>query len=337
MGMSKKQKFLIASIALIAISFQAAGPLDRYFAGGVVAPELLAKNLTGQIHLITGANTGIGYEAAKQLAKQGAEVVLACRSASRCEGARQKIASEVPNAQVSCMDLDLSSLAAVRVFADQFKQKYSKLDALINNAGVMFPPYEKTVDGFELQWGTNHLGHYLLTELLLDLLKATPSSRIVMVSSRAHQEGTMNKFEDYNWETRVYDRLRPYAASKLANLLYAKSLGHRLAGTGVTAVSLHPGVITTELTRHIPFADKLVEWFGPFVHIFLKTPWEGAATTLHTVLADDLVNGAYYADCAVLHSPNKEAHSDELAAQLDALSAKLVGLETTTTAATATA
>lgn len=233
------------------------------------------------------------------------------------------------------MVLDLASLASVRSFAAAFNAAFDRLDTLILNAGVMFPPFGRTVDGFETTFGTNHLGHFLLTGLLLDKVKAAaPGSRIISVSSRAHERGHID-FEDLNYEkggAEAYGAMgfAAYSQSKLANVLHAQELARRLQGTGVAAVSLHPGVVRTELLRHWPAIAAASEHvLAPISYVFTKSSWEGAQTTLQTALSDDVFanSGAYYADCAVKVSPNPEAHDAAIAGKLWEVSEKLVGMK----------
>jgi NAD(P)-dependent dehydrogenase (short-subunit alcohol dehydrogenase family) len=233
----------------------------------------------------------------------------------------------------------------VRDFARDFLAAFSQLNGLVNNAGVMNTPYGRTVDGFEMQFGVNHLGHYLLTELLLDRIRHTAPSRIVCVSSAYHdkafgREGRID-FDDLHFERRRYDGWEAYAQSKLANVLHARALARRLEGSGVTAVSLHPGWVRTNLIR-----TTLPVWvqdvlLGPVLKLGgMIEPWEGAQTTLHCLLSPEVVQhpGAFFSQTGVyrkrqlnrggwpLESPNPNALDDALAAALDGCSRQLVGL-----------
>jgi NAD(P)-dependent dehydrogenase (short-subunit alcohol dehydrogenase family) len=180
----------------------------------------------GKVVVVTGSSSGLGYETAKVLANKNAAVIVAVRNEVKGNAAVESIKVENPNTDIQVMLLDLSNLESIHKFTENFKKKFNKLDLLINNAGVMNPPYTKTKDGFELQFGTNHLGHFALTGLLIDLIKMTPNSRIVNVSSTAHKIGKLN-FEDLNWETRPYKKMRSYGDSKLANLYFSKELQRR--------------------------------------------------------------------------------------------------------------
>ena len=204
-------------------------------------------DLTGKVAVITGANSGLGFEAANILAAKGARVVLAVRDVVKGEQAAQEIKGVVPAASLEVLSLDLASLASARRFAEAFPAAYSRLDMLINNAGVMAIPRRVTADGFEMQFGTNHVGHFALTGLLLPLILKTPSSRIVTVSSGAHMFGKIN-FDDLQSE-RSYSKFGVYGQSKLANLLFAYELQRRLeaAGSGAISVAAHPGYASTNL------------------------------------------------------------------------------------------
>ena len=200
--------------------------------------------------IITGGNTGIGKETAIDLAKRKARVILACRSEERGETAAAQIRRITKNDDVVYRHLDLASLASVRQFCEAVLQDEARIDILINNAGIMRCPYWKTEDGFEMQIGVNHFGHFLLTNLLLPRLKEAPSARVVTVSSKAYRWSKGIQFDDINSEN-DYDPSSAYGQSKLANVLFTRSLARRLAGSTVTTNCLHPGVIWTELGRHM--------------------------------------------------------------------------------------
>ncbi|KAI8511302.1 hypothetical protein Bbelb_104020 [Branchiostoma belcheri] len=221
------------------------GP-SRRCRGGVCRSE---AKLDGKTVIITGSNTGIGKVTAKDMARRGARVIMACRDLTRAEAAASEIRQETGNENVVVEKLDLASLASVREFATKINEQEGQLDILINNAGIMFCPQWKTADGFEMQFGTNHLGHFLLTNLLLDKIKASAPSRIVVVASLAHESGRMN-FDDVNM-TNNYSTSKAYSQSKLANILFARELARRLEGTKVIVNSLHPGIIETELQRNM--------------------------------------------------------------------------------------
>ena len=203
--------------------------------------------------VITGGNSGLGFETARMLAAHGAAIVLACRDTGQAGAAADRIRAAVPGAAVRTLPLDLGSLASVRQAAEQLRSGYERLDLLINNAGVMVPPYGRTEDGFELQFGVNHLGHFALTGLVLDRLLAAPSARVVTVSSNGHRMGRLD-LGDPNFEHRRYRRMGAYGQSKLANLLFTYELQRRLeaAGASAIAVAAHPGTAATSLERHLP-------------------------------------------------------------------------------------
>ena len=308
------------------------------------SPALLERDLAGKVYVVTGSNSGIGLVTVEQLAKQGAHVVLAARRPAEAERARADLQSRSPRGAVEVATLDLASLASVRAFAATMLERHPSIHGLVNNAGVMNTPQGKTADGFESQFGTNHLGHYLLTELLLPALQKGAPSRVVNVSSCFHdvangREGRIY-FDDLNFERRRYDGWEAYAQSKLANVLHARQLGKRLAGTGVTTASVHPGWVRTNLIRHsMPvWAQNLL---APVLRMGgMIEPWEGAQTTLHALLAPDVdgVSGAYFSQLGIyrekaarkggwpLRSPNPNAHDDDAAERLDRMSRQLVGL-----------
>ena len=305
--LSCKQKLALAGVAGVA-----ALTLGKIYFNGAVCK--LTRDLSGQVVVITGANTGIGFETAKALAKFKATVILACRDEKRTNAAIEQIKKETGNQDVVFMKLDLSDLASVKEFAQNFKAKYDKLNILINNAGVMALPQRVTSkDGYELQFATNHLGHFYLTNLLLDVIKKSAPSRIINLSSMIQLRGKFN-FEDINAE-KAYDPLEAYAQSKLANVVFTKELQRRLEGTQIKVVSLHPGAVRTELARYIlgPVYMKIVYALGyPFYWYFTKSALQGAQTTLYCALVDHdkLVPGAYYSDCKT-KKPNKAALNEE--------------------------
>jgi len=196
----------------------------------------------GRVAVITGGNTGIGFETAKVLAARGASVVLAVRDMDKGKRAAAEITAAIPDADVTVQRLDLASLASIRAAADELRATRDRIDLLINNAGIMYAPRTTTADGFELQFGVNHLGHFALTGLLLDKMLRIPGSRVVTVSSAGHRQGGPIDFDDVNWSTREYSRVAAYGNSKLANLMFTYGLQHRLSGKGETvAVAAHPG------------------------------------------------------------------------------------------------
>lgn len=246
---------------------------------------------SGKTMFVTGANTGIGFEAARVLAQRGARVLLGCRSRSKAQSARERIVEVAPKAEVEIIDLDLNDLASVRSAAKRVTEE-ERLDVLINNAGIMMPPRQLTADGFESQFGVNHLGHFALTGLLLDMIADREGGRIVSVSSVAHRNGEMH-FDDLNAE-RSYSKIGRYAQSKLANLLFTFELERRLRAGGHRAIALacHPGGAMTELSRYLPrFAEALMAPIGKLV---LNTAAEGALPTLRAATDPQAQGGDYY-------------------------------------------
>lgn len=247
--------------------------------------------MDGKVVVITGANAGIGKATALDLAKRGAKVYLACRSLVKGEVARQEIIQETKNSQIYCRQLDLGSLASIRAFVREFIVEESRLDVLINNAGLTGPRYV-TVDGFESQIGVNHMGHFLLTNLLLDTLKASAPSRIITLSSVAHRAGKIDKV-DLNSE-KSYQSFIAYAQSKLANVLFTRELSKRLAGTGVTANAVNPGPVHTTITKDINIFLKC--YWIPMSWMLFKSPEQGAQTSIRLAVDPNLerVTGKYF-------------------------------------------
>ncbi|MCW2660034.1 MAG: acr [Mycobacterium sp.] len=246
---------------------------------------------TGRIAVITGANTGLGYETALALADHGAHVVLAVRNLDKGKDAAARITATSPHADVALAELDLTSLESVRAAAEQLRSAHDRIDLLINNAGVMWTPKSTTSDGFELQFGTNHLGHFAFTGLLLDRLLPVPGSRIVTVSSMGHRIRADIHFDDLQWE-RGYSRVGAYGQSKLANLLFTYELQRRLAPRGTTiAAAAHPGGSRTELTRNLP---PLLVRITPVIEPLFQGADMGALPTLRAATDPGVLGGQYY-------------------------------------------
>lgn len=286
---------------------------------------------TGRTVLITGANTGIGWEAARVLAARGARVLLGCRSESKGQQAMERIRAVHAEADLACVQIDLASLDLVRRAAAEVA-KEPRLDLLINNAGVMVPPYGQTEDGFELQFGVNHLGHFALTAQLLPMLRERGGARVVTVSSSGHKAGRM-QFEDPHAE-RHYSAGARYAMSKLANLLFTKALQERLAraGSPAIAVACHPGAAATELSRHLP--QWLTTTALPLIRPLINSAAEGALPILMAATLPDAQGNDYFGPVGFMelaHSagkvkPSLASQNDADADRLWALSVELTGV-----------
>ena len=247
---------------------------------------------SGRTAVVTGANSGIGFEAAATLARRGARTVLACRDTGKAEAAAARISVAAPGASVPVVRLDLASLAAIRTAADQILATHDRIDLLINNAGLMWPPYGKTADGFELQFGTNHLGHFAFTGLVLEAMLPVPGSRVVTVSSTGHRAGRID-FADLQSE-RHYGRMAAYAQSKLANLMFTYELQRRMhaAGAPTAALAAHPGVAFTELTRSLPTVIQSAN--HAIGGLFTQSAAMGALPTLRAATDPAAAGGEYY-------------------------------------------
>ncbi|XP_030854371.1 retinol dehydrogenase 13 [Strongylocentrotus purpuratus] len=298
--------------------------LKDYY-GGDKCPS--KARVDGKTVIITGANSGIGKETALELAKRGGKIILACRDIKKAEKAREEIVAASGNTDVKVLQLDLASLSSIRQFADKITSDEEGVDVLVNNAGLMRCPKWKTEDGFEMQFGVNHLGHFYLTNLLLDKLKSSAPSRIINVSSVAHQVGKIN-FEDINSDQR-YNSAEAYANSKLAKVLFTRELSKRLEGTGVTANVLHPGVVKTNIGRHTGMHQSgfSMAILGPIFWLFVRSPQQGAQTSVYCAVDPELekVSGQYFRDCKKSEC-DASGKDDEAAAKLWDVSCQLTGL-----------
>ena len=241
----------------------------------------------GRVAVVTGANSGLGYETALALAKKDVEVVLACRDLARAEAAKARIVGEYPAARINSLKLDLSSLREVRKFSAQFQRQYQQLDLLINNAGIMMSPYKVTEDGFENQLATNYLGHFALTGLLLPLLTGTPGSRVVTLSSLSYKWSEI-QFDDFHAQ-KGYSRRKAYGQSKRACLLFAFELHRRLAAAGhpTLSVAAHPGLCKTNLDQYFPALIR------PLGNLFLQSAAKGALPVLYAALEKSITGGEF--------------------------------------------
>ncbi|XP_073339772.1 dehydrogenase/reductase SDR family member 13-like [Pagrus major] len=284
--------------------------------------------MAGKTVIITGGNTGIGKATALHLARKGARVILACRNRDKAESAIADIQQETGSTDVLYMQLDLASLKSVRCFTETFLKSESRLDLLINNAGLVADG--RTEDGFGIQFGVNHLGHFLLTCLLLERLKEAGGGRVVTLSSMAHRWGHVdleglatNKHLGtgrYSWQF-----FQAYCSSKLCNVLFTHELAKRLKGTNVTCYSVHPGVVRTELSRHVSLWQKV--FIEPVAQLLFLDPEAGAQTTLHCCLQEGIepLSGRYFACCAA-QEVGARARDDTVARRLWEVSEMLCGL-----------
>ena len=281
---------------------------------------------TANTVVITGSNTGLGLATAVGVARTGAQVILAVRSASKGEVAADHVRGAVPGAAVSVMNLDLASLASIRNFADALDERVPRLDVLINNAGLALKDRSVTADGFETTFGVNHLGHFLLSNLLVDRLAAAGSARVVVVASAAHRYPRAGlNFDDLDSEQR-YTTMRAYGASKLANILFAREAARRWADRGITVNSVHPGFVASRLGRDGD-GGRLGEIAMSLGRPFAKSPQRGAKTSVYLATSPEIagVTGQYFANGKVKR-PAATALDDDVARRLWDVSASLVGL-----------
>ena len=288
---------------------------------------------SGKTFFITGANTGLGFETARVLARKGAKVIIGCRSAEKAESAIQKIRRETPNANVTFVALDLNSLDSVKKAAEQVNNE-ERLDVLINNAGVMTPPFGRTKDGFETQLGVNHFGHFALTGRLLPKILKQENGRVVTLSSLGHKAAKIN-FDDIQCEGK-YDAMERYGMSKLANALFVRELHRRLsaADSNVISVASHPGVADTELSRNFGFFGRTFAL--PIIRVLkvFNTPLEGALPTLMAATYPNVEAGEIYgpvkrgetARSAKKGKYGKQALNEDNAKRLWSVSEELTGV-----------
>jgi NAD(P)-dependent dehydrogenase (short-subunit alcohol dehydrogenase family) len=303
--------------------------------------ESQMPDLTGRVALVTGANSGLGLETSRALAAKGAHVVLACRGETKALAAIAAIRASLPKADLEFLSLDLSDLASVREAAAAFAARHERLDLLINNAGVMALPQRKTADGFEMQFGTNHLGHFALTGMLIGVLRRTPHARVVTLSSLAHRNGRL-PLDDLNWESGRYSKPGAYARSKLANLLFALELQRRFERAGVDAISVaaHPGYSATNIVYGGSGAPsslwrRLWNLMARVGNWLLAQPASlGALPTLYAATAAEVKGGEYFGPRGPLEfrgapvrvSPSARARDERLAAELWKRSEEMTGV-----------
>lgn len=295
-----------------------------------------APELTGKIIVVTGGNSGLGYESVRAFAIKGAEVVLASRTMEKGEQAKAEILKDLPDAKISVMELDLADLDSVRSFAADFRKKYKQLDVLLNNAGIMMSPYFKTEDGFEAQFGTNHLGHFALTGLVFDLLLKTEGARIVNVSSGAHKNGSMD-FDNLQFENgNGYSPMKAYGRSKLSNLLFTYELQRKLeaAGKDTIATAAHPGIAMTNLSRYME-KKLIVRLLMPLFKGMAQDQSMGALPQIRAAVDPGVKGGEYYGPDGkgerkgypVVVPSNEASHNTEHAAKLWEESERLTGIK----------
>jgi NAD(P)-dependent dehydrogenase (short-subunit alcohol dehydrogenase family) len=285
-----------------------------------------------RLAVVTGANTGLGFETARLLAEHGASVVLAVRDVDKGKHAAARIADTVPGANLSVQHLDLTSLESIRAAAYELRATHPRIDLLINNAGVMYTPKQTTHDGFELQFGTNHLGHFALTGLLLEQMLPVSGSRVVTVSSTGHRIRAQINFDDLQSD-RSYNRVAAYGQSKLANLMFTYELDRRLSGTGTgIAVAAHPGGANTDLARNMPTALRGIT--DALTPLFAQSAAMGALPTLRAATDPSVRGGHYYGPDGFLHTrghptlveSSKQSHDQTIQRRLWTVSEELTGI-----------
>jgi len=286
-------------------------------------------NQKGKVVIVTGSSSGIGFEAARVLAEKEASVIIAVRNLEKGNKAAEKITAQNNDADLTVLELDLANLESVKNFAENFNKDYSRLDLLINNAGVMIPPYSKTANGFELQFGTNHLGHFSLTAQLLKALLKTDKARIVNVASSAHKVGNLN-FDDLTWEKRSYTAWRAYGDSKISNLYFTYELDRKLKEKklDLLVTAAHPGYTATELQRNM----GLLEFFN---NIFAQDVSMGALPTLRAATEAGLKGAEYFGPSGFMEmrgfpeqvESNKLSKDEAIAKKLWEVSEELTGVK----------
>lgn len=292
-------------------------------------------DLSDKVIIVTGGNSGLGFESVKAFAEAGAMVVLACRSKISGENTKSTILSSNRFAKIDVMEIDLTDLFSISSFVVEFKKKYNRLNVLLNNAGIMLVPHTLTKDGFESQLGVNHLGHFALTGLLIDLIVKTPKSRVVSISSIAHDAAIMN-FEDLMYKNRKeYSPMKAYRRSKMANLLFTYQLQRLFQKAGVDSIAVvaHPGISSTNLLKHIE-KKWMLKAIKPLIELFIQSAAKGALCQIRAAVDENVKGGEFYGPDGkgekkgypVLVQSNKLSHSEEAAKKLWDLSEKLTGV-----------
>ena len=334
------------SITFLQWIFQT-GPLIQYIRKLMCIPRGGANRVTqnwttdnvpdlkGKVIIVTGANGGLGFEAAKEFSRKGAQTILACRSVDKGEVALARIQSEIPGAQAEIIKLDLISQTSIHKFANEIKAKYDHLDVLVNNAGISFVPYSKTEDGFESQLAINHLGHFALTGLLLGVILKTPGSRVVNISSVAHRFGSMD-LDNLMFENgKDYSPARAYGRSKLANLLFTYELQRRfeLSGSDAIAVAAHPGYSDTNLFRSIE-NKWFIKLLAPLTKRMTQSAAMGALPSIRAAVDPGVTGGQYYGPNGFMEQKGppivvdstSASHNEVVARRLWEASEKLTGV-----------
>jgi NAD(P)-dependent dehydrogenase (short-subunit alcohol dehydrogenase family) len=295
-------------------------------------------DLTGKVIVVTGANSGLGLESAKEFARKGARTILACRDMEKAQTALDQIQDELPHAKAEIVPIDLASLNSIHRFGDEFRAKVDQLDVLVNNAGIMMTPYGTTEDGFERQFGINHLGHFALTGLLIDLLLETPGSRVVTVSSMGHHLGSIN-FDNLMYEEgKGYSPAGAYGRSKLANLLFTYELERRYKAIGADAIAVaaHPGSANTNLSRYL-YDRWYIKPFRFVEPLIAQSAAMGALPILRAATDAGVGGGQYFGPSGFLEQKghpvvvqsNSASHDEAVARQLWEVSEELTGVRYT--------
>ena len=293
------------------------------------------KDLTGKVIIVTGANSGLGYEATKIYAEHGATVIMACRSIERAQTAKDKIMIAHKGSNLDLMELNLGSLKSINEFVTSFKKRYKKIDILMNNAGIMTVPYGLTEDGFELQNGVNHLGHFALTAQLFDVIKKTPHSRIINIASAAHKAGKMD-FDNYLFEKGKYSKIKSYGRSKLSNLLFTYELDRRIKAKGldIKVLAAHPGSSSTGLARYLN-SKRYERIAASIFNKMSQSPYHGTLPQVRASLDEEALGGQYYGPSGIMEmkgkpvlvKSNKRSHNLEDAKKLWDISEELTKIK----------